>query len=317
MTQEQQNQPKFHTKYPSFILGVDALAVREMGMRTDMLEDKPYWWFEDDGGRLAFSDETPNSKLINKHLVIRQRNGLEANPGVLQLLPYTLVGYKNPDDGWTKLTSYYRKKGHGEVRLQGNRSIGWGGHLEVIDLMWTEEGDLDLKLTILTNLLRELEEECIFIDTQTGEEVSVHSLATAETLSFRGFIYDTRNEVGSCHLAIVHHLLLPDHIQVKKRENEHLDGPVMTLNQLVEEITEFEPWSEIIINDHFQRREAVAENLEAHQNQVQEAQYHRLAASAGQVNEPVAPSTLVQESVLEGTLPALNAAAAAQADAQA
>lgn len=318
MTQAQQ-QPKFHTKYPEFTLAVNKAAVEAMGMAKDILDSKPWWWFEDDGAKLAYSEEIPNSPLINKHLVIRQRQGLEANLAELQLLPYTLIGYKNEADGWTKLTSYYRKKGHGEVRLQGNRSIGWGGHPEVTDLMWTEQGDLNLRLTIATNLLRELEEECKFIDTKTGEEVSVHSFVIADSLSFRGFIYDTRNPkndpvpVGAVHLAIVHFLLLPDHIQVKKRENEHLDGPVMSLNELVEQIGEFEPWSEIIINDHFARREAVNENLEVHQHQMQEAQYHRLAVSAGQGTAQVAPSTLVQESVLEGTLPGLQADAKAQA----
>ncbi len=310
-----QKQPRFFKKYPEFTLAIETKAVEAMGLRKDMLEDKPFWWFEDDGGSLTFSDETPNSTLVNSHLVIRQRQRLEQDQSCLQILPYVLIGYPRDYD-FASVTTYYRKKGHGEERLQGSASIGWGGHPEVTDLVWKENGDIDLKATTLACVRRELDQECIFIDSRVRTHVvtvSPNEFIDGGSLKFSGFIHDTRNpkneavSVGSVHLAVVYFLSLPSHIVVKKRENEHLDGPVMTLDELTKTIDEFEPWSEIIIRDHYTRRQAVEANMAVHTQQVQDAEYHRLAAAAGQVEAEVAASTIVQESVLEGALPGLKA----------
>jgi predicted NUDIX family phosphoesterase len=305
MSQEQAKQ--FHTKYPEFTLAIDAKAVEEMGLTQNILDDKPFWWFEDHGGALGFSDETPNSKLVNSRLSIRQRNRLEHDETYLQLLPYVLVGYPR-ENAVADVTTYYRKKGHGEERLQGNRSIGWGGHPEISDIFWHENGDIDLHGTILTCIGRELGQECVFTNTRSGHEVNVWDLIQSHAaLKFCGFIFDTRNPVGRVHLSLVHFLALPDYIKVTKRENEHLDGPVMTIEELKTEIVEFEPWSEIIINDHFLRRQAVRENLEMHKEQVQDAEYHRLAQAAGQAEVGGTHATTVQEAVLQAALPNMEA----------
>jgi predicted NUDIX family phosphoesterase len=311
---------KYHTRYPSFILAIDAKAVDAMGMSADVLDDKPWWWFNDDGAKLAFLDETPNSALLNQHIAIRQRNALEKNENYLQILPYTLIGYAH-ESGLADVTTYFRKRGQGETRMaqatkdasKDVRSLGWGGHVEIVDLSYFENGDLDVHNTILTNIGRELDEECIFTDTRSGEAVSVwRILDHSEALKFCGFIRDTTNEVGRVHLAVVHFLTIPAYIQVKKRENEHLDGPVMSLNELTAEIDEFEPWSRIIINDHHLRREAVKLNLESHQAAIQDAQYHRLATAAGQEDVAQSPATILHETVLEGSLPGLQADAVQQ-----
>jgi predicted NUDIX family phosphoesterase len=305
-------QKKFHTKYPGFILGIDAKAVIEMGLSTNCLDNKPWWWFEDNGASLGLSDEVPNSKLVNSRLVIRQRNRLEKDESVLQILPYTLIGYARPN-GMTDVTTYFRKKGQGEQRMavatngqeSDVRSIGWGGHIEVEDLSWEGNGDIDLWNTILCNITRELEEECKFIDTRTGEEVNIWGILDhKEALKFRGFIYDTRNEVGRLHLAVVNLLTLPDYIKVVKRENEHLDGPVLSHEGLKELVHEFEPWSELIISDHDARADAVHTNLAVHEEQYRDAQYHRLAAEAGQADSVETPATILHETVLSETLKA-------------
>jgi hypothetical protein len=127
---------KYHTRYPSFILAIDAKAVDAMGMSADVLDDKPWWWFNDDGAKLAFLDETPNSALLNQHIAIRQRNALEKNENYLQILPYTLIGYAH-ESGLADVTTYFRKRGQGETRMaqatkdasKDVRSLGWGGHV--------------------------------------------------------------------------------------------------------------------------------------------------------------------------------------------
>lgn len=299
------SEKKFHTKYPAFTLGIDARAVIEMGMKTNCLDNKPWWWFEDNGAALGLSDEVPNSKLVNSRLVIRQRNRLESDESVLQILPYTIVGWKGAKPTDQKVSTYYRVPGAGEQRLDGKSSIGYGGHPEYVDFTYLDNGDLDLKMTVLAGILRELEEELRFVDTRTGEEVSVHLLAVyGETLQFRGFIYDTTNQVGRVHLAVVHYLELPAFIAVEKRKSEqsHLHGPDLDLQELFDRQTEFEPWSRILINDHFEREAAVVENLSAHEAQIQNAQYHRLAVAAGQSEVAETPATILPETVLGATL---------------
>jgi predicted NUDIX family phosphoesterase len=299
----QNQEKKFHTKYPAFIVGIDTKAVVEMGLTPNCLDNKPWWWFEDNGAALGLSDETPNSKLVNSRIVLRQRNRLESDESVLQILPYTIIGWLGADNDATKVSTYYRVPGAGEQRLDGKSSIGWGGHIEYEDFSWMANGDLDLYNTILTNLGRELEEECIFIDTRTGSEVHVWSILDhKEALKFRGFIHDTANSVGRTHLAVVHFLELPAYISVKKKENVHLDGPVRSLNELNEHKAEYEPWSRIIIEDHFLRAEAVYENMSAHQSQIENAQYHRLAVAAGQSEVVETPANVLHETVLGATL---------------
>jgi predicted NUDIX family phosphoesterase len=300
------NQPnKNHIKYPSFILAVDAAPIKKI-VTANVVDSKPMWWLKDLGGEHVWeaAEEQPNTERINAHLSIRQRQLLENDASFLQILPYTLIGYRNAL-GEVHMTTYYRKKGHGEERLEGNMSFGWGGHVEIEDLAWRENGDLDFDQTVFQNLVRELGEECIFIDTRTGEEVSVHDLVPSlNALVAQGFILDERNDVGKHHLALVNLLVLPGYIKLVKREKEHLQGEVMSVDQLLAAIASFEPWSEIIINSHYANQAGAQQALHEWREAHKAADYHKLAVAAGQ-EEPLlgTHATTVQEAVInEGIL---------------
>lgn len=299
--------PNF-VKYPSFILGVQTDAVKKI-FAPGTLDMQAMWYFKDVGSAHLWelAEDKPNSDRINGHLVIRRRQELEKDPSVLQLLPYTLIGWVEEDTGNVKVSTYYRKKGTGEQRMaQATHgkdadvmSFGWGGHVEVIDFAWKENGDLDLQQTIFSNILREKAEECTFIDTRDGSEVSIHTLVDASALRPQGFIYDDRNEVGRHHLAIVNLLVLPSYISVTKREDELMQGPVMNAEELNANIASFEPWSEIIVRAHFRAQAEYKESVAALQEQHKEADYHRLARAAGQAESPMTtPSNVVRETVL-------------------
>jgi predicted NUDIX family phosphoesterase len=293
------NQPATNQlKYPSFILAVDRAAISKI-VTPNTLDSKPMWWLCDLGGEHVWEEVKPNSERINAHLVVRQRQLLEKTSTYLQILPYTLIGYRQPD-GSVRMTTYYRKKGEGgEERLEGNMSFGWGGHVEIVDLSWKDNGDLDFQHTVMMNLLRELGEEVKFIDSNTGEEVSVHELVGTGTLFPLGFILDERNDVGKHHLGVVNQLILPDHIQVVKREKEHMLGAVMTVDEISKDITSFEPWSEIIVTAHYANQAGLKENIEGWKTAHKEADYHRLAVVANQAEPAQSPATIVQESVIE------------------
>lgn len=111
-----------------------------------------------------------------------------------QLLPYVTI--RNGD----LILPYLRGKAVGEKRLAGNASVGWGGHIDAIDLVWDENSVLDVKATILKNIRRELGEEMRFF--RIGEEEGDIPLDEAGELSFNGFINDTSNEVGRLHLGL-------------------------------------------------------------------------------------------------------------------
>lgn len=299
--------PNF-VKYPSFILGVAADAVKKI-FTPGTLDQQAMWYFKDVGSENLWelSEDKPNSDRINGHLVIRRRQELEKDPSVLQLLPYTLIGWVDQETGAVSVSTYYRKKGTGEQRMaQATHgkdadvmSFGWGGHVEVIDFAWRENGDLDLQNTLFSNILREKAEECIFIDTRDGSEVSIHSLVDSNALRPQGFIYDDRNEVGRHHLAIVNLLVLPSYISVSKREDELMQGPVMNAEELNQNIDSFEPWSEIIVRSHFRTQAQYQESVAALQEQHMEADYHRLARAAGQADSPADTSAnVVRETVL-------------------
>ncbi|SAK83569.1 hypothetical protein AWB81_04220 [Caballeronia arationis] len=128
-------------------------------------------------------------------------------------------------------------------------------------LHWTPS--IDLAQTIENNILRELQEEVVVIDSMTGEEVHIGTLVDEASLAPLGFIYDTSNDVGKYHLAIVNLVIVPSHMTVMKRENVHFDGPVLTMPSLLPEIEKYENWSQIIAKSLHDGMKLAAENLKA------------------------------------------------------
>ena len=111
-----------------------------------------------------------------------------------QLLPYVTIR-----DG-DLILPYLRGKGVGENRLAGNASVGWGGHIDAIDNVMCENSIIDIKATVMKNILRELSEELRFfkIDQPDGDI----ELQEAGALSFNGYINDNSNDVGRLHLGL-------------------------------------------------------------------------------------------------------------------
>jgi predicted NUDIX family phosphoesterase len=246
-------------KYPEFILAMDAEYVQRLFKKESVLDPMPFWYVQEGGFNWQTGDQKPNSPAVSQALSIRQRNGLETDPRYIHPLPYTVVGFKD-ENGDVRVTTYHRKKGGGEERLDGASSIGWGGHIEMEDIAFTADNDIDLALTIEHNVLRELQEEIVITDAVTGEEVDAASLIDNKSFLPLGFIYDTSNDVGKYHLAIVNVLIVPSHMTVMKRENAHLDGPVMTMAVLHGELEKYESWSQIIVKAHYD----VVDNVTKH-----------------------------------------------------
>jgi len=111
--------------------------------------------------------DTIEAKMVDREICEKVENGLQ------QLIPYVVFYTMDMDNGKLKFIQYLRpSKGEGEERLQGNTSIGFGGHIDQeSDMVATEtiinEGALnsyrmslaDIMETGIKAGLREVQEE--------------------------------------------------------------------------------------------------------------------------------------------------------------
>ncbi|MFS1428463.1 hypothetical protein LMH73_015260 [Vibrio splendidus] len=86
-------------------------------------------------------------------VVVAQRKGLEIDPSFRQLITYAVLKHGN------KLAVYRRTPKGGENRLHGATSVGFGGHIDAVDMSYDENGLLDIAAVIDTACKREIQEE--------------------------------------------------------------------------------------------------------------------------------------------------------------
>lgn len=139
---------------------------------------------------------------LNSISFIMERSEIEKNPDYIHPIPYVLV--RNTQG---EFFTYQRCKGIGEERLLGNYSIGFGGHMDEVAVVYDEDGLIDLGLSLSSCTLRELFEE---LDVDQADIVKAYyqSMARGE-LDF-GVIYMPGDEVGRQHLGIVMVVTLDD-----------------------------------------------------------------------------------------------------------
>ncbi len=155
------------------------------------------------------------------------RHEMERDPNFKQLIPYCIFRHRD-DDGRISLFQYTRGLGQGETRLHALRSIGVGGHISSVDAYESNP--------YLEGLRRELEEE-ISIDTDFDERLV-------------GLLNDDENDVGRVHLGIVH-LFDVAQPNVRPRESELVDAGFLPLDEVLNNIDEFETWSQICLRALF------------------------------------------------------------------
>lgn len=145
-----------------------------------------------------------------------------------QILPYITV-----TDGEGKYLSYSRNGT--ETRLHGSRSIGIGGHIDIVDMYEPGYEVLnDIKETIIQATIRELEEE-------------INLLCDGDWLvsktNLGKLIVDTTNPVGEVHVGLFSKLVYP---HAQPQEELH-DAKWLTVDELKANIDEYENWSKLII----------------------------------------------------------------------
>lgn len=158
---------------------------------------------------------------------IGPRPTLETNESFKQIIPYILLSYQG------KIALYQRTKKGGEDRLHHMHSIGFGGHIDSFDTVYTENDVIDLDKTIEKSAQREIDEELI-----VSEIVSKKKL---------GYIYDNSNPVGRVHIGVVEQWELST-AEIKSNEDEIRVIGLFTINELKEFQGELENWSKHIID---------------------------------------------------------------------
>jgi predicted NUDIX family phosphoesterase len=245
-------------KHPAFILAVDADFFDNVRVARNGQVDVP-----------AFGDPInhyPHGlflELVQSSLVIREREYLDngetthpsrrtacgtkfkkGNPRYKQVLPY-LVARQLKADGTYVYFPYRRTKGVGESRLAGNGSLGYGGHVDAADILFTGNSILELKSTIIGSLLREADEEFTVFDAEGNKVPVQESWFTFGDL----YILDNSNEVGELHLGLIMHLDIPIFHTLIATEDELAKLPAMTAEQMLAS-SDFNPenWTSIYLN---------------------------------------------------------------------
>lgn len=164
-------------------------------------------------------DRYLNVILDPQHASYRPRSEMEQDPTFKQLIPYCIFRCQGD------VFFYQRGTAQGESRLHAKRSIGVGGHVSTLDLHGENSAYLE-------GMRREIEEE---IDLETG---------WVETCV--GVINDDETEVGRVHLGIVHVFEL-DNPKVRPREKSMINAGFASPAELLDQLDEFESWSQICL----------------------------------------------------------------------
>jgi predicted NUDIX family phosphoesterase len=173
----------------------------------------------------GFSDRVDHylaTLLDSKNTCYLPRDQMELDPTYKQLIPYCIFQHVQP--GLIEIFQYRRGSGQGEARLHKKRSVGIGGHISTLDS--------DDHSPYRVGMQRELDEE-VSIETGYVQEIV-------------GLINDDENEVGRVHLGIVH-LITVDEPLVRSRETEIIDSGFQPVDTLLQQLDDFETWSQICL----------------------------------------------------------------------
>jgi len=157
------------------------------------------------------------------------RDQMELDPSFKQLIPYCIFQYLDADQE-CQLFQYRRGSGQGESRLHKKKSIGIGGHISSLDAGDHSPYQLGMQ--------RELD-----------EEVTISSPYQQQLV---GLINDDHNEVGKVHLGVVH-LYTVQQPAVSANEADIVAAGFQSVQEILEEIEEFETWSQICLKALFSK----------------------------------------------------------------
>ena len=234
--------------YPQFILALHAEAFRgytvENGFVTNATREG---FLNDHQSHLTIRqrqhlDHVPSRRLGD--LLPQDLNGkgisYEGDRNYRQILPYTVLAWRGKETPHI-LSAYRRAVGAGESRLAGNVSIGYGGHVDLVDVEH-HKSILNFGATIDKSLQRELSEE-VHVFAANGDKIETSLLPNPE---FVGLILDDSNDVGKLHVGYLQVIWLPEGTKVQAvAEDGLIDLETFTADDLLDSDYVVESWSRI------------------------------------------------------------------------
>ena len=148
-----------------------------------------------------------------------------------QLLVYCVITHQD------KVLTYSRSKGT-ESQLQKHRSIGFGGHADLMDYhqLYSTQTTEPTPVEVLNHALyRELHEEL--------------GLSVEELPKYEKVVVDVTNAVGAVHIGLVHQLHIDNITDISVNLAEIADPQWKTIEELKKDMDQYETWSQLLIQD--------------------------------------------------------------------
>lgn len=215
-------------KHPQFILAADAAFFKNGSFETSGLSRFSATLFLQD---------------VQSSLVIAQRARLEKDEQYRQLLPYVIIRKATATPNEFMYYPYRRLAGEGEAKLAGLVSIGYGGHIDLNDIIVNSNSVIDLRETIIKATERELNEEVIL----SGTPPLVRSEFGIYIQFDNTFIIDSSTEVNKFHTGIIMTNTIASYRTVDTKEKEMEILQPMTAKELLESGLPLESWTEIYL----------------------------------------------------------------------
>lgn len=162
-----------------------------------------------------------------------RRRLAEQKENIIQLISVFIVKYND------KYLTFKRTKRLPESRLHGFYSIGFGGHISPDDLKpLFNVFDPNTQPFIIRELTEELK------------------LTYNPLIEFRGLLYDDSMPVSRIHLGIVYDVFLKGREYEIGEKGFLMDPKFENIKTIKNRIDNFENWSQIIIEEEFNKRES-------------------------------------------------------------
>lgn len=254
-------------KHPQFILAIDAqyydsdrvqLRTEDRSAFSEPINFFPHEFFcqnaqsylairereyLDESGALATVVLQPSGEEVATYVTNAKGENKKGDPRYKQLLPY-MIARQLQDDGTYLYFPYRRTKKIGESRLAGNGSLGYGGHIDLEDVV-SANSVIDLTATIKKSSLREAIEEFTAYD----GEIILNRDTYDQYISFGDlFIVDNSNDVGELHLGIIMYFDVPQGYTLEATEDELAALSPMTAQEMLTDAT-FNPenWTRLYL----------------------------------------------------------------------
>lgn len=186
---------------------------------------------------------------LDAYFMGARRSTIDKLAHVRQAILYTLV--TRTVDGVRQFAVYRRGNG-ADARLEGNFSIGFGGHVEVEDIWCHNQSNgaqphaVSSYRSILASGMREMPEEVLLTSETRGQVANYYAITP------RGFISDVKpylDHVGNTHIGIIGVFEVPADTEYEILETKYSKVSWMSAEELRQEATaeRLEPWSKLLL----------------------------------------------------------------------